>query len=107
MPAPCRRRSSAQFPIHIAELGEFDYSSAMEITLPPDLKAYVEQRVQGGGFTSANELITEALRRKMEEDAWMEQKVLEAEQGELTPLTREDLQSMRRLIREPHATRAS
>ena len=79
----------------------------MEITLPPDLEAYVNQRVRRGAFESATEVIQEALRRKMEEDAWMEQKVVEAEQSELTPLTREDLQSVRRLIREPRATRAS
>jgi Arc/MetJ-type ribon-helix-helix transcriptional regulator len=79
----------------------------MEITLPPDLEAYVDQRVRGGAFVSATELIEEAVRRKMEEDSWMEQKVLEAEQSELSPLTREDLQSVRRLLRQPRATRAS
>jgi len=79
----------------------------MEITLPPDLEAYVDQRVRGGAFVSATELIEEAVRRKMEEDSWMEQKVLEAEQSELSPLTREELQSVRRLLRQPDATRAS
>ncbi|MGD0411532.1 MAG: ribbon-helix-helix domain-containing protein [Verrucomicrobiota bacterium] len=79
----------------------------MEITLPPELEAYVDQRVRGGAFVSATELIEEAVRRKMEEDSWMEQKVLEAEQSELSPLTREDLQSVRRLLRQPRATRAS
>ncbi len=67
----------------------------MDITLPPDLESYVDQSVRRGAFTSANELIQEALRRKMEEDAWMEQKVLEAEESDLTPLTREDLKSVR------------
>jgi len=71
----------------------------MEITLPPDLEAYVDQRVRGGAFGSATEFIQEAVRRKMENDSWMEQKVLEAEQGELSPLTREDLQAVRRSIR--------
>ena len=79
----------------------------MEITLPPDLEAYVAQRVRGGAFVSAAELIQEAVRRKMENDSWMEQKVLEAEQSELSPLTREDLQSVRRSIRQPRATRTS
>lgn len=74
----------------------------MEITLTPELAAYVEERVRGGGFASVSEFIHEAVRRKMEEDAWMEQKVLEAEQTELSPLTSEDLQSVRRLIRQPH-----
>jgi putative addiction module CopG family antidote len=79
----------------------------MDITLPPDLESYVDQSVRRGAFTSANELIQEALRRKMEEDAWMEQKVLEAEESDLTPLTREDLKSVRDLIRQPRATRGS
>jgi putative addiction module CopG family antidote len=79
----------------------------MDITLPPDLESYVDQSVRRGAFTSANELIQEAVRRKMEEDAWMEQKVMEAEESELSPLTREDLESVRRLIRQPRATRAS
>jgi hypothetical protein len=43
----------------------------------------------------------------MEDDQWLEQKVLEAEQTALSPLTREDLQSVRRLIREPRALRPS
>jgi putative addiction module CopG family antidote len=79
----------------------------MEITLPPDLEAYVDQRVRGGAFVSATELIQEALRRKMETDSWMEEKVIEAEQSELSGLTREDLDSVRRLIRQPCATRTS
>jgi Arc/MetJ-type ribon-helix-helix transcriptional regulator len=79
----------------------------MEITLPPDLEAYVDQRVRGGAFVSATEFIEEAVRRKMENDSWMEQKVLEAEQSQLSPLTREDLQSVRLSIRQPRATRSS
>jgi len=79
----------------------------MEITLPSDLEAYVEGRVREGAFTSASEFIREALRRKMEADAWMEQRVLEADQTELSPLTPEDLQSVRRLIRESRAPRTA
>ncbi len=79
----------------------------MDITLPPDLEAYVEQRVRRGAFNSASELIQEAVRSKMEADTWMEQKVIEAEHSELSPLTQEDLQSVRRLIRQPRASRTS
>jgi Arc/MetJ-type ribon-helix-helix transcriptional regulator len=78
----------------------------MENTLPPDLEAYVDQRAGGGAFVSATEFIQEAVRRKMENDPWVEQKVLEAEQGELSPLTLEDLQSVRHSIRQPRATRS-
>jgi len=79
----------------------------MDITLPPELEAYVRERVRGGAFASAAEVIGEAVRRKMEDDQWLEQKVLEAEETALSPLTREDLQSVRRLIREPRALRPS
>jgi Arc/MetJ-type ribon-helix-helix transcriptional regulator len=79
----------------------------MDITLPSDLVAYIDQSVRRGAFTSANELIQEAVRRKMEEDAWFEQKVIEAEQTEISPLTREDLQSVRGLINQPGAARTS
>jgi len=43
----------------------------------------------------------------MESDAWMEEKMIEAEQSELSALTGEDLDSVRRLIRQPRATRTS
>ena len=76
----------------------------MEIILPPDLEAYVDERVRGGAFVSATEFIQEAVRRKMENDSWMEQKVLEAEQSELSSLTREDLLSVRSSIRQPRGT---
>jgi len=72
--------------------------------LPADLEAYVEARVREGAFASADELIGEAVRRKMEDDIWMEEQVLEAEQTELSPLTLEDLQSVRRVIRSPRAS---
>lgn len=79
----------------------------MNITLPPELEAYVQERVRIGSFASSAEFIAEAVRRKMETDAWMEQKVLEAEQTELSPLTQEDLDSVRRLIRQPRGPSGS
>jgi Arc/MetJ-type ribon-helix-helix transcriptional regulator len=79
----------------------------MNITLPPQLEAYVEERVRQGAFASSNEFIEEAVRRKIEMDAWMEQKVIEAEQTDLSPLTQEDLDSVRRLIRQPRESSAS
>ena len=79
----------------------------MNITLPAELEAYVAERVRGGAFASSDEFIEEAVRRKMEHEAWMEQKVLEAEQTEISPLTREDLDSVRRLIQKPRAASAS
>lgn len=61
----------------------------------------MQERVRSGTFASSAEFIEEAVRRKIVTDAWMEQQVLEAEQTELSPLTQEDLDSVRRLIRQP------
>jgi Arc/MetJ-type ribon-helix-helix transcriptional regulator len=79
----------------------------MNISLPPDLEAYVAERVRAGAFASLDEFIAEAVRRKMEREAWGEQKVLAAEQTEISPLTLEDLDSIRRLIGKPRAASAS
>jgi Arc/MetJ-type ribon-helix-helix transcriptional regulator len=71
----------------------------MEIILPPELEAYVEGRVRGGLFASSDEFISEAIRRKMEQDTWTEEKLVEAERTELSSLTKEDLESARNLIK--------
>lgn len=36
----------------------------------------------------------------MQEEAWFEQKVLEGLEGPVTPLTREDLDSVRNIVRQ-------
>ena len=79
----------------------------MDISLPPEVEAYVQQRVRSGAAPSSAAFIEDALRRKMEMDAWMEQKVLEAEATELSPLTQDDLDSVRRLIRQPRGPATS
>lgn len=78
----------------------------MNITLPPQLEAYVTERVRAGAFASPAEFVEEAVRRKIEADAWMEQKALEGEETELSPLTQEDLDSVRCLIRQPRESSA-
>ncbi len=72
----------------------------MNITLPPELEAYIEQTVRNGVFTSASEFFEAAARRQMQEEAWFEQKVLEGLDGPITPLTREDLESVRDIARK-------
>jgi hypothetical protein len=79
----------------------------MDITLPPEVEAYVQQRVRSGAAPSTAAFIAETLRQKMELDSWMEQKVLEAEGTELSPLTLNDLDSVRRLIRQPRGPASS
>jgi len=77
----------------------------MDVSLPSDLTDYVQAQVRGGAFASPSEVIQEAVRRKMEDDGWAEHKVLEAEESELSPLTSEDLLSVRNLIRQSRGSR--
>lgn len=72
----------------------------MNITLPPELESYIEQTVRSGVFASASEFFETAARRQMQEEAWFEQKVLEGLDGAVTPLTREDLESVRDIARK-------
>ena len=75
----------------------------MNVTLPPELEAYIEQSVRSGAFASASEFVEAAARRQMLEEEWFEQKVLEGLQGAITPLTREDLESVRDIVRKARA----
>jgi Arc/MetJ-type ribon-helix-helix transcriptional regulator len=71
----------------------------MNITLPAELESYIKQSVQSGAFASPREFVEAAARRQMQEEAWFEQKVLESLEGPVTPLTREDLDSVRNFVR--------
>jgi putative addiction module CopG family antidote len=75
----------------------------MNVTLPPELEAYIEQSVRTGAFASASEFVEAAARRQMQEEAWFEQKVLDGLQGSVTPLTRRDLDSVRDIARKASA----
>ena len=72
----------------------------MNISLPPELEAYIEQSVRNGVFASASEFFEAAARRQMQEETWFEQKVLEGLEGSVSPLTREDLESVRDIARK-------
>ncbi len=75
----------------------------MNVTLPPELEAYIEQSIRNGTFASASDFVEAAARRQMQEEAWFERKVLEGLQGPITPLTREDLDSVRAIARKTRA----
>ena len=72
----------------------------MSVTLPADLENYIEQSVRNGAFGSASEFVEAAARRQMQEEAWFEQKVLAGLEGPVTPLTRDDWDSVRDLVRQ-------
>lgn len=79
----------------------------MNITLPTELESYIEESVRSGAFASASEFVAAAARRQMQEEAWFEQKVLEGLAGPVTPLTHEDLDSVRNIVRQARAREAA
>lgn len=79
----------------------------MNITLPTELESYIEEGVRSGAFASASEFVAAAARRQMQEEAWFEQRVLEGLAGPVTPLTREDLDSVRNLVSQARARKAA
>jgi Arc/MetJ-type ribon-helix-helix transcriptional regulator len=79
----------------------------MELELTPETKAYIEQSVREGAFSSASEFVEAAARRQMQEEAWFENKVLEGLAGPITPLTREDLDSVRDIVKRARAAKSS
>ena len=79
----------------------------MSITLPTELESYIEESVRSGAFASASEFVAAAARRQMQEETWFEQQVLEVLEGPVTPLTHEDLDSVRNLVRQARARKAA
>ena len=79
----------------------------LELEVTPETEAYIEQSVREGAFSSASEFVEAAARRQMQEEARFENKVLEGLAGPITPLTQQDLNSVRDLVRKARATNAS
>lgn len=71
----------------------------MNITLPSDLESYVEESVRSGALPMPSAFFEAAARRQMQEEAWFEQKVVEGLEGPVTPVTSEDLDSFRNIVR--------
>ena len=75
--------------------------STMNISLPPELRSFVEGEVASGGYSTASEyvrtLIREAQKKKARER--LEQLLLEGlESGEATPMTSNDWEEIRREV---------
>jgi putative addiction module CopG family antidote len=68
----------------------------MSISLTPELEAYVQRRAGAGGFSSPDEVVREALRRMMVDEAH-EAAVLEGLRSQQSPLTRDELDEIRKL----------
>ena len=69
----------------------------MSISLPPELQDYVERRARTYG--SPDEVVEEAVRRMMAEEAQHEAAVLEGLASELAPLTQDELDQIRKLAK--------
>jgi Arc/MetJ-type ribon-helix-helix transcriptional regulator len=79
----------------------------MKVELTPETEAYIEATVRSGAFASASEFVEAAARRQMQEEAWFEEKVLEGLKGPVTPLTKEDLESVRDIVRKARAAKSA
>ena len=77
----------------------------MNIALPSPMKAYVQEQVTEGGYSSASEYIRKLIRDEQERKGRqeLERKLLEAlESGPATPWTSEDLAELKRRVKERH-----
>jgi Arc/MetJ-type ribon-helix-helix transcriptional regulator len=79
----------------------------MKVELSPETEAYIDGSVRAGAFASASEFVEAAARRQMQEEAWFEQKVLEGLAGTVTPLTPDDLESVRDIPRKARAGKSA
>jgi len=71
--------------------------TTMNISLPDEMKAFIETQISQDGYASASEylraLVREAQKRKARQE--LEAKLLEGLQGPVSEMTAEDWQSMR------------
>lgn len=82
--------------------------ATMNISLPDEMRAFVEERVASEGYASASEyfraLVREEQRRRAR--AELEAKLLEGLRGPSVEMTPEDWESIRREVHDRHAARA-
>lgn len=60
----------------------------------------VERRARAAGFSTPDEFVSDSMERILAEDAQHEAAVLEGLRSEISPLTREDLDSVRSIARQ-------
>jgi putative addiction module CopG family antidote len=79
----------------------------MNITLPAELEAYIEQRVRSGAFASESDVVEVSILRQMQEEAWLEAGVVEGLAAPVTPLTQQDLTAVRDIVRKVRASQSA
>ena len=72
----------------------------MTVTLPPRMDEVVARRARAAGFSTPDEFVSDSMERILAEDARHEAAVLEGLHSEVSPLTREDLDSVRGIARQ-------
>ena len=60
----------------------------------------VARRAQAAGFSTPDEFVSDSMERILAEDARHEAAVLEGMRGEISPLTRKDLDGVRSIVRQ-------
>ena len=80
----------------------------MNIALPPAMKTFVQQQVQGAGYSSVSEYVRQLIRadqqRKAREE--IDRKLLEAlDGGPATPWSAKELETLKSRVRQRHSKR--
>lgn len=81
--------------------------TTINISLPDEMKAFVENRMAQEGYASASEYLRALIRQAQQRQAKqeLEAKLLEGLEGPATPMTREDWDSIRQEVHRRHAER--
>lgn len=80
----------------------------MNISLPDSMRAYIEEQVASGGYSTVSEYFRELVRQDQKQKAQerLEVLLLEGiESGTATPMNTEDWENIRQSVREQQALR--
>ena len=82
--------------------------TTMNVSLPDEMKAFVEEQVQRGGYSTASEYLRELIRDAQKQAAKerLEKLLLEGlDSGPATPMTKKDWKDLRRELERRRAER--
>ena len=82
--------------------------ATMNVSLPDEMKAFVEEQVQRGGYSTASEYLRELIRdaQKQAAEERLEKLLLEGlDSGPATPMTKKDWEDLRRELERRRAER--
>ena len=82
--------------------------TTMNVSLPDEMKAFVEEQVQRGGYSTASEYLRELIRdaQKQAAEERLEKLLLEGlDSGPATPMTKKNWEDLRRELERRRAER--